>query len=336
MAEDLAMIGDLVAGGEQDRAGARCRIRGVRTLRQLPQAAEQPLGCAASEEDLTVPLGPQRDAGQQGQLVGGLPPRHHRELVLATEGAGAAQRRRQRAGQAGRRSRRADGGAELHQALVEVAGRAIGGQRGHDLAGALPEQLLAACRLHVVLDREDAGEHAGDVAVDQRRALAVGDRRDGARGVGADARHLAQRGRRPWQRAAMAFDDVAGAAVQVAGAAVVAEPGPVSEHVVERGVGQALHRREAAHPALPVRDDGGHPGLLQHDLRDPDRVRVAALAPGQVALHLQEVVDDRGGDLDIGAGRRRPGHGGAPYRTRCRPRQRGWTAALTEAIRLAG
>jgi hypothetical protein len=33
MAEDLAMIGDLVAGGEQDRAGARCRIRGVRTLR---------------------------------------------------------------------------------------------------------------------------------------------------------------------------------------------------------------------------------------------------------------------------------------------------------------
>jgi hypothetical protein len=334
------MVGDLVAGGEQDRTRARRRIRGVGALRELPQAAEQALGRATSEEDLTVALRPQRDPREQRELVDRLSLRHHRELVLATEGAGPAQRRRQRAGQAGRRPRRADGGAELHQALVEIAGRAIGGQRGHHLAGALPQELLAARRLHVVLDREDAGEHPGDIAVDEGGALAVGDRGDGARGVGADAGHLAERRGRPRQRAAVAVDDVAGAAVQVAGAAVVAEPGPVGEDVVERRVGQALHRREAAHPALPVGDDGGHPRLLQHDLGDPDRVRVAAPSPRQVALHLQEVVDDRGRDLDDGAGGRRPGHGGAPYRTgrprRGDRRRQGWTAARTEATRLAG
>jgi hypothetical protein len=320
MAQDLAVIRDLVAGGEQLGAGAGGRDRGARALRELPEPAEEALGRAAGEEDLPIALCPQRDPLEERELLDALALRHHRELVLAAEGAGAAERGRQRAGQAGRGPRRAHGGAELHEALVEVAGRAAFGQRGHDRAGALPEDLLAARRLHVVLDGEDAGEHPGDVAVDQRRPLAVRDRRDGAGGVGADAGHLAQRRRGARQRAAVALDDVAGAAVQVAGAAVVAEPGPVGEHVVERGVGQALHRREAAHPALPVRDDGGHPGLLQHDLRDPDRVRVAAPAPRQIALHLREVIDDGGGDLggQIGRGRL-PGHGRGTLPQRATP-----------------
>jgi hypothetical protein len=320
MAQDLAVIRDLVTGREQLGAGARSRERGVRALRELPEPAEQALRCAAGEEDLTIALCPQRDPLEQRELVDTLPPGHHRELVLAAEGAGAAERGRQRAGQARRGPRRADGGAELHEALVEVAGSAVRGQGGHDLASALPQELLAARRLHVVVDGEDAREHPGDVAVDQGRALAVGDRRDGAGGVGADAGHLAQGRRSARQRAAVALDDVAGAAVQVAGAAVVAEPGPVGEHVVEGRVGEALHRREAPHPALPVGDDRGDPRLLQHDLRDPDRVRVPALAPRQVALHLREVIDDGGGDLGGQFGRGRlPGHGRATLPQRATP-----------------
>jgi hypothetical protein len=127
MAQDLAVIRDLVPGGEQLGAGARGRDRGVRALRELPQPAKQALGRAAGEEDLTALLRPQRDPLEQRELARALALGHHRELVLATEGAGAAERGRQRAGQAGRRPRRAHGGAELHEALVEIAGRAVRG-----------------------------------------------------------------------------------------------------------------------------------------------------------------------------------------------------------------
>ena len=81
-----------------------------------------------------------------------------------------------------------------------------------------------------------------------------------------------------------------GALVQVARAAVVAEPGPGGEHVVERRRGERLDGRPAGEEAQVEGDDGFDRRLLQHDLAEPDAVGIGALArrhaPGQVAALL--------------------------------------------------
>ena len=277
---------------ERGRVGGRGE--GV-ALGELPQPPVQAVGAAPREQDRAAPLDPQRDPREHRQRRDALARRHPRQLLLAAGRAGAAGAG-ERAGEAARRARRAHGRAELHQALVEIARRGAGGQRLDDRAGERPDRALAARRLDVLLDGEHAREHARDVAVDQRRALAVRDRRDRAGGVRADAGDVAQPGGGRRQRARPARDDLARAAVQVARARVVAEAGPGGEDVVERRVGEGPHRREARHPALPVRDHRRDAGLLQHDLADPDRVGIARATPGQVASGAAVVGDDGGGD----------------------------------------
>ena len=34
--------------------------------------------------------------------------------------------------------------------------------------------------------------------------------------------------------------------------------------------------------SLVIRDDGGHLGLLEHDLRDPDGIRIVGAPPGKI------------------------------------------------------
>lgn len=197
--------------------------------RQLPEPAEQPLGRAAHEHDLVLSFEPHQRARELGELVRLLADGHHRQLALTT-GAIRRARLRERAGEAARLRRRAHGRTELHQALVELARRAPCGQGSHQLGRLRPRRLLPGGRLDVVLDREHAGEHARDVSVDQRRALAVRDRGDRTGGVRPDAGHVAQPGRGRRQRLA----DALRAAVEVPRARVVAEAGPRGEHVVER------------------------------------------------------------------------------------------------------
>jgi len=263
--------------------------------RQLPQPAEQAIWPAAREDDLAGVFDPHERALDQRQVGRLLARGDHRQRVLPAGLRGGA-RGAQRTRQAARLGRRADRRAELHEALVEIAGLGVGRQGAHQLAGRGPQRLAAGGRLDVVLEAEHARQHARDVAVDQRRALAERDRRDRPRGVGPDARHRAQLGRARRQRAAVPRVDCLRPGVQVARARVVAEPGPRREHVVERRRGERRHRREPRHPALPVRDHRRDAGLLQHDLADPDRVRIARPPPRQIALHLHVVADHRGRD----------------------------------------
>ena len=67
------------------------------------------------------------------------------------------------------------------------------------------------------------------------------------------------------------------------------------DHRADRRLGDhraGLGHREWLHPALPVRDHRLHARLLQHDLADPDRIRIARTAPGQVAPVTAVVRDD--------------------------------------------
>jgi hypothetical protein len=195
-----------------------------------------------------------------------------------------------------RSGRRAHRRAELHEALVERAWRCRRRQRRHQRTRLGPQRLAARSRLDVELHREHACENARDVAIDERRALVVRDRCDRTRGVRPDARHRAQLGGALRQGAAPLRADLLRARPQVARARVVAEPGPRGEHVVERCGGERAHRRKLRHPPLPVRDHGRHARLLQHDLADPDRVRIARAPPRQVALHSLVMLDDSGRD----------------------------------------
>jgi len=264
--------------------------------RQLPQPAEQPRRRAADERDVSAVFDPHRGPRDSWQRRFRLARRDDRQLAPAPGLAGFAVRG-ERAGQARRRRRRAQRRAELHQALVEIARRRVGGQRRHQLAGARPQRTLTRGRLDVVLDREHAREHAGDVAVDERRALAKRDRRDRACGVRPDAGHRSELGGAARQRAGESRRDLARTGVEVARTRVVAEAGPRGEDVIERCVGERLRRREARHPALPVRDHRTDARLLEHDLGDPDRVRVARASPRQIAPRAREVSNDGARDV---------------------------------------
>jgi hypothetical protein len=114
-----------------------CNLQSIVALWQLPEPAEQALGCAAREHDLVTVGHPQRGAREDRQLALLLARGDDREFLLAAGARGLAVRG-ERADEAARRRRRAQRRAELHQALVEIAGRVGRGQGGHQLAGTLP------------------------------------------------------------------------------------------------------------------------------------------------------------------------------------------------------
>ena len=127
--------------------------------------------------------------------------------------------------------------------------------------------------------------------------LAKGEGEHGARGGAADPRqrhHLLQPLR---EEAVMEVADLLGRLVQVAGAGVIAEPGPVVQHLVDGGVGQRQHVGKAGHEALIVGNDRSDLGLLQHDFRDPDPVGGLLLLPGQGLAAVELIpVQDPGGE----------------------------------------
>ena len=107
--------------------------------------------------------------------------------LFAGEGEGVAARSaegEEGAARAEGRGGRADGRAQLHQALGEVAAPRAG-QRRLQLAEERPFQRFGGAAV-----AEQAGQHADHVPVHGGRALAEGDRRDRSRGIVADAGQL--------------------------------------------------------------------------------------------------------------------------------------------------
>jgi hypothetical protein len=134
--------------------------------------------------------------------------------------------------------------------------------------------------------RADAGEaleDALDVAVDDGDGFIVSDGGDGGGGVEADAGEGAELGGGGGDVAGEFADDVLGGGVEEAGAAVVAEAAPEGEDL---GFGcgcESMDGGEGGEEVEVFGEDGGDAGLLEHDLRDPDGVGVAGVAPGEVA-----------------------------------------------------
>ena len=135
-------------------------------------------------------------------------------------------------------------------------------------------------------DQEVAREDALDVAVEDRRARAEREAGDRRRRRASDAGQARDVGERFRKLPGVPLDHELRGAVQVTGTRVVAEPAPQTQDVVLARGGEAGDVGKPGPEALVVRDDGRDLRLLQHDLGQPDRVRVARALPGQVVAAL--------------------------------------------------
>ena len=126
--------------------------------------------------------------------------------------------RPQRTDQAVRTFWRADGGAEVHQGFCELPRPVFGNKLAHQVRDA------ALLDFPLTLGSEDAREDTVDIAIDGGGALIEGQRRDGPRGVRADARKLPKACLCP--RPAATRSDFARAFQEVAGTGVIAKARP--------------------------------------------------------------------------------------------------------------
>ena len=161
-------------------------------LGQRPQLRPH-AGVGAAHQPHAIPLlQPQQHAGALAALelarLDGKPLGRARRAALA--------HRVHRARVARRPADGADRGAQIHQAL-RVGGhrgvqRLAGGRVGQQVGGDRPQRLLGRRLRDVAVVREHAREHALDVAVEDRHALAEAERRDRRGRRPADAGQLGQ------------------------------------------------------------------------------------------------------------------------------------------------
>ena len=71
---------------------------------------------------------------------------------------------------------------------------------------------------------------------------------------------------------------------QVSGAGIVSESLPKFHHAVVIHLCKIVHRRQFRYKTLIIRDNSHNPGLLQHNLAEPDPVGIFCSAPGKVPL----------------------------------------------------
>ena len=169
--------------------------------------------------------------------------------------------------------------AKIDKRGIEIGGAAY----RHDLGSATPEELPAGggidCDPHI----KEARENTRGVRLDYGNGLVEGEARDRVGGVFSDAGELPDRSDVAREFSIMSILDEPGGGVQVAGASVVAKSLPGVEDIVLRSACQRGEVGEAPEPGVIIRAHGSDCCLLQHELGDEDGVRVAGVAPRQVA-----------------------------------------------------
>jgi hypothetical protein len=113
-------------------------------------------------------------------------------------------------------------------------------------------------------------------------------RQNGADHVPADAGEIGERSRIVWNSAPVPGLDQARGAMKVSGAPIIAQPFPDSEDFLLISFRQIAQGRKRMKETLEVRDDSRNLGLLQHDLADPDAIRISILPPREAALMREE------------------------------------------------
>ena len=86
---------------------------------------------------------------------------------------------------------------------------------------------------------------------------------------------------------AMPRDDRARRFVQMMRTTVVAETAPELEHAIDGRFGQRGYVRKRREKSLVVRNDGRHLRLLQHDLGEPDAIRIVRALPREIVAAVR-------------------------------------------------
>ena len=175
--------------------------------------------------------------------------------------------------------RQAHRGAEVHEGLVVVAGALF----GHTFHVVVVSELFGGRFLDVLPVQVAPGIDTQQVAVHRGHGLSERDRRDGRRRVLPDAGELLQFLRGPRDLSAVVLHDGDCRLVHVPDPAVIAEAFPEFQVRVLLGFGEGRHIRQGRKEPGIVVFDRFHPGLLEHDLRDPDVVGRRVLPPGKDA-----------------------------------------------------
>src|SRR5437762_3047726 len=167
----------------------------------------------------------------------------------------------------------------------------------------LPKPPRHGALRRVARHAEVAREHPPRVAIEDRKTLSARERENRPGGRAADTGERGERVEALGELPAVLVKDVQRRAMEVAGARVVAEPGPEVQHLIHRGRGERAHIREALHEAPVIGHDGRDLGLLQHDFRHPDAIRGAVLLPGKIVSSFAGVpLEECGGDRRGAAG----------------------------------
>jgi hypothetical protein len=164
-------------------------------------------------------------------------------------------------------ARPAEGRADIHQRLREVASSAAWRERprrGAKFASRARERLLQG---------EKPRQNAGDIAVDRRGLAAKRDRRDRGCGIGANARKRAQFGFLARKYPAPSSDFL-GASMQISRARIIAETRECAHHGFDRGAGQVLDSRPFRNEGLIIGRRRPRRRLLQQHFGEPDPVGI--------------------------------------------------------------
>ena len=173
----------------------------------------------------------------------------------------------------------AHGGPQLHQGLVEGP-RPVHGDR---LLQRLGHLFLHPRRGDVPIVPADPGVHPQHVAVHGRDSLPKGDGADGPGGVVPHPRQGPDRGVVRRKLTAVLLHDDFCSLFQVPGPGVVAQPLPQLHQPLLGKRRQRGHIRGFFQKPLVVVQHRRHPGLLEHDLRQPHVVGGGVVPPGEGA-----------------------------------------------------
>ena len=252
-------------------------VQGPLHVGELPQPRQQSRVRTAAQGGLPVP---QQDEHRLLLRPAGLFRLLHRQDLCRAPEPPQAELRRRTVPALRRAVGHADGGPQLHGCLIEDPD--VRRRLRHNILHLRPDGLFRL-RVHdIVMAVGDAGDHPQDVAVHRRHPQAEGRRGDSPGGVLADARQGQQRVVVRREPPSVLLRHQTGALLKIPGAAVVAQALPQLHQLVLGRRRQSLHRREGPQKAGVVPQHRRHPGLLEHDLRHPDAVRVRGPAPGQI------------------------------------------------------
>jgi hypothetical protein len=162
------------------------------------------------------------------------------------------------------------------------------------LFGELPKQSFCLGGTSGDGDIEDPRQNTSNIAIERSLIRSKSNRCDGGSRVTPNAGERLQSLSILRELTIIFIDNQTRSKVQVAGASIVAKTLPQHENILLGSVGQFDYRWKALHPPKVIRYHGFHAGLLEHDLRNPNRIGVGGTTPGEFAgmndIPIQEIL----------------------------------------------